>query len=99
MFGTGGSALIAKTLGEGNADKAKRLFSLFIYVTAACGIAIGAIGMAGIRPIAAFLGAEGEMLNGCVVYGRLILLALPFFMLQFEFQSFFVTAARCLRHP
>lgn len=94
MFGTGGSALIAKTLGEGNADKAKRLFSLFIYVTAACGIVIGAIGMAGIRPIAALLGAEGEMLNGCVVYGRLILLALPFFMLQFEFQSFFVTAEK-----
>lgn len=34
MFGTGGGALIAKTMGEGKADKANQLFSLFVYVTA-----------------------------------------------------------------
>ena len=94
MFGTGGSALIAKTMGEGDFDKAKRLFSLFVYVSAACGIVIAALGIVFIRPIAAFLGAEGIMLDNCVTYGRIILIALPAYMLQYEFQSFFVTAEK-----
>lgn len=94
MFGTGGSALITKTMGEGNYSKAKRLFSLFVYVTAACGIIIAALGIIFIRPIAAFLGATGEMLDNCVLYGRVILIALPFYMLQYEFQSFFSTAEK-----
>ncbi len=94
MFGTGGSALIAKTLGEGNHARAERLFSLFVYVSAACGIVLAVLGILFIRPIAALLGAEGEMLDSCVLYGRIILVALPAFMLQYEFQSFFVTAEK-----
>ncbi|MBQ7322145.1 MAG: MATE family efflux transporter [Clostridia bacterium] len=94
MIGTGGSALIAKTLGEGEREYAKKLFSFFIYVTAASGIVISALGILLIRPIAVWLGAEGEMLGYCVVYGRIILAALPFFMLQMVFQSFFVTAEK-----
>lgn len=94
MFGTGGSALIAKTLGEGDEDKAKRLFSLFVYVTMACGVIIGVLGILCIRPVASALGAEGELLENCVLYGRLVLAALPFYMLQFEFQSFFPAAEK-----
>lgn len=94
MFGTGGSALIAKTLGEGDRERAKKLFSLFVYISAACGIGIAVLGILFIRPIAAFLGAEGELLDQCVLYGRIILVALPAFMLQYEFQSFFVTAEK-----
>ena len=70
MLGTGGSALVAKTMGEGDKEKAKRLFSLFVYVTFLCGIVIGAVGIFCIRPIASLLGAEGEMLRGCMDYGR-----------------------------
>lgn len=94
MFGTGGSALIAKTMGEGDRDKAKQLFSLFIYVSAIFGIIIAVLGIIFIRPIATFLGAEGTMLDNCVTYGRIILIALPAYMLQYEFQSFFVTAEK-----
>lgn len=94
MFGTGGSALIAKTMGEGNDDKAKRLFSLFVYVSAVLGIIIAVLGIFFLRPVAAFLGAEGTMLEDCITYGRIILLALPAFILQYEFQSFFVTAGK-----
>lgn len=94
MFGTGGSALIAKTLGEGNPERAKSLFSLFIYVSVALGFIIGALGIIFIRPIASALGAEGQMLEDCVIYGRIILAALPAYILQFEFQSFFVTAEK-----
>lgn len=94
MFGTGGSALISKTMGEGKPEKAKQQFSLFIYVSLICGIIIAAFGFIFIRPIASLLGAEGTMLNDCVTYGRILLVVLPAYMLQYEFQSFFVTAEK-----
>lgn len=94
MFGTGGSALIAKTIGEGDRDKADELFSLFVYVTVIIGIVFTVLSSVFLPQIANFLGAEGQLLSDCVLYGRVILLALPFNMLQFEFQSFFVTAEK-----
>lgn len=94
MFGAGGSALVSKTMGEGEPDKARSLFSLFVYSTAVCGVILAVISFIMIRPLVAFMGAEGEMLDNCVLYGRILLLSLPFFMLQLEFQSFFITAER-----
>ena len=94
MLGSGGSALISKTMGEGNPEKARELFSLFVWVALGCGVIIAALGWIFVRPIAAALGAEGELLDYCVRYARIILLALPLFILQFEFQSFFVTAEK-----
>ena len=94
MFGSGGSALIAKTMGEGDLDRAKSLFSFFIYLSAVCGILIAILGILFLRPIAAALGAKGQMLDDCVTYGRIILMALPAYILQYEFQSFFVTAQK-----
>lgn len=94
MFGTGGSALISKTLGEGDEKKANRIFSLIIYTSIICGIVIAVLGILLIRPIAQLLGAEGQMLEDCVTYGRIILFALPAFMLQYEFQSLLITAEK-----
>lgn len=94
MFGSGGSALIAKTLGEGNKEKANSLFSLFIYVSLGLGVVIGVLGIVLLRPIASLLGAEGLLLENCVEYGRIIAMGLPFFMLQMEFQSFMITAEK-----
>ena len=94
MFGTGGCALISKTMGEGRQEKAKRLFSLLVYLSLFCGIVITVLGLLFLRPVASLLGAEGEMLENCVSYGRIILIALPAFMLQMEFQSFFITAEK-----
>lgn len=94
MFGTGGSALIAFTVGTGDRERADRLFSLFVYVSGVLGILIAVFGIVFIRPIASLLGAEGAMLDQCVSYGRIVLLALPAFMLQFEFQSYFATAEK-----
>jgi Na+-driven multidrug efflux pump len=94
MFGTGGSALIAKTLGEGKKDKANKLFSMFVYISAAFGVVIAVFGVLLLRPIASALGAEGELLENCVIYGRILLIAMPAFMLQFEFQSFCATAEK-----
>ena len=94
MFGTGGSALIAKTMGMGRMDKARELFSLLIAVSVGVGIAITVVGMLVLRPVAILLGAEGELLENCLVYGRILLAAVPAFMLQMEFQSFFITAEK-----
>ena len=94
MFGTGGSALVAKTFGEGDSDRARRIFSLLIYVSIILGVVIAALGIAFIRPVAYMLGARGELLDNCIIYSRVVLLGLPAFVLQMEFQSFFVTAEK-----
>lgn len=94
MFGTGGSALVSKTLGEGDRDKANRIFSLVVYTTTATGVILGALGIALMRVVASALGAEGEMLENSVLYGRIIVGVLPLFMLQMAFQSLFVTAEK-----
>ena len=94
MFGTGGSAIVAKTMGENKPEKAKEQFSLFVYTSAVCGIIISVLGIILIRPIAVLLGADSEILEHCVVYGRVILIALPFYILQYEFQSFFIAAGK-----
>lgn len=94
MFGTGGSAIVAKTFGEGDKKKANEYFSLFVYIVLALGILFAVLGFIFIRPIAILLGAEGEMIDNAVRYARIILLALPFNVLQMMFQSFFVTAEK-----
>lgn len=94
MFGTGGSALISKYFGEGNREKANSTFSMLVYVTIITGIIVAILGIIFIRPISAMMGAQGQMQNDCVLYGVIILAALPLFMLQVEFQTLFVTAEK-----
>jgi len=94
MFGAGGSALISKTMGEEDPKKANRVFSLIIYTAVVSGLLLAILGQIFLRPIGIALGAEGEMLEGCVTYGRVILIGLPAYILQFAFQSLFVAAEK-----
>ena len=94
MFGTGGSALIAKTLGEGDGRRANEIFSLLVAWGAACGVVLAGLGFVLMPSIAARLGAQGQLLRDSVRYGRIIVLALPFYILQSEFQCLFVTAEK-----
>ena len=94
MVGTGGSAIVAKTMGEGKPELANQYFSLLVAASAVGGAAISLAGVLLARPISLALGAEGEMLEYCVLYARIILAANPFFILQNVFQSFFVSAER-----
>lgn len=94
IFGTGGTAIVASTMGEGDKEKANSYFSLFVYVTFILGVIFAALGIVFLRPIAILLGAEGEILENCIIYGRILLCALPFLVLQFLFQSFFVAAEK-----
>lgn len=94
MFGTGGSALIAITIGAGDRRRANSLFSLFVYVSALSGVVIAIFGILFIRPVASLLGAEGILLEQCVSYGRILLPALPALILEYEFLSYFSTAEK-----
>ncbi len=94
MFGTGGSAIVAEKLGEGKKQKANEYFSLLLYAALTLGILFAVLGILFIRPIAVLLGAEGELLRNSIIYARIILAALPFYVLQLLFQSFFVAAQK-----
>ena len=94
MLGAGGSAIVARTLGQGKNEEAQKQFSLFVYSGLVLGFITGALGAVLIEPIAVLLGAEGQMLEYCVTYGRIISAATPAYMLQFEFQTFFITAEK-----
>lgn len=94
MVGTGGSALVSKTIGEGNKKLAYRYFSMLIYFLLIVGIVLSILGNVFIRQISELLGAKGEMVDICSTYGRTLLCSLPFFMLQNCFQSFLVVAEK-----
>ena len=94
MFGTGGTALVAKTLGEGDEERANQIFSMLIYVALVLGVLMAAVGIVFVEPIALKLGADDSMLPYCVTYARVVLLGLPFFMLQNMFQSFLIAAEK-----
>ena len=94
MLGTGGSALVAMTLGTGDRARANRLFSLLAVTTVAVGLGITVAAMPLLRPLATVLGASGPMLENCLLYGRIILLFQTAFMLQCFFQSFFIAAEK-----
>ena len=94
MLGTGGSAIVGITLGEGDKDRADRYFSMFMSAALISGIVLSVLGMLLLRPVALMLGAEGEMLDYALRYGRVLMLSVPTFILQNMFQSFFVTAEK-----
>lgn len=94
MFGSGGSALVSKTLGEGDRKKASRIFSLLVYIALALGVLLSVIGIIFLPLIAKLMGASDAMLPFCVTYGRILLSTLPAFMMQNMFQAFLVTAEK-----
>ncbi len=94
MFGTGGGALIAKNLGEGEKEKADNTFSLVVFAAAAIGVLLAVFGIIFLPQISALFGAEGRLLSDSVLYGRITLAALPFSVLQFEFQCLFATSGK-----
>ncbi|RGT75325.1 MATE family efflux transporter [Ruminococcus sp. AF18-22] len=94
MLGTGGSALVAKTLGEKEPEKANRYFTMMILITVIIGVIISAIGIGIMRPVSIFLGADEAMLPNCILYGRIMMAFNVSFMLQNAFQGFLITAEK-----
>lgn len=94
MIGTGGTALVSLVLGQNDREKANRYFSMMIYLTVLMGVVLSAAGFLLMRPVAGFLGATPEMMDNCVLYGRITIGFTTAFMLQNVFQSFLIAAER-----
>ncbi len=94
MIGTGGSALVSKTMGQNDPEKANRIFSMMIELTLIAGVLLSVVGIVFIEPISRLFGASEAMMPDCVLYGRIVLAFNAAFMLQNVFQAFLVTAER-----
>jgi len=94
MIGTGGSALVAKTLGENDKERANRYFTMMIQLTLCLGVVLSVVGVLFIRPISYLLGATDSMIEDCVLYGRVVLSFNTAFMLQNVFQTFLAAAEK-----
>ena len=99
MFGSGGSALVGKLLGENKKEEANKVFSMIIIFALIVGIALSIIGFFLVNPIVQLFASirddiTQEMIDAAIIYGRIIMLAQFTFILQFAFQSFFVIAER-----
>lgn len=94
MIGTGGTALVSRILGEKNTQKANKYFSMFIIVTVLLGIVLSIFGVIVVRPVSKLLGATPEMLDDCVLYGRIVIAFTAAYMLQNVFQSFMIAAQK-----
>lgn len=94
MIGTGGSAIVSKTLGEKKLEKASEYFSMLIYLCIVSGVILSAIGIIFIKPITGLLGATGDIANNCIIYGRTVFFMMTGLFLQNAFQSFLVVAEK-----
>lgn len=94
MAGTGGSAVVSVKLGEGKRELANRYFSMLIYAAGAVSVVLSALCFFFTPAISRALGAGGELLEHCIIYGRILFAAEPVFILQNMFQNFFVTAEK-----
>ena len=94
MFGSGGSALVAKTLGEQDIPKANRIFTSLVITSLISGVVLGIAGYLFLRPVSYWMGARGQLLEDSVLYGRIYLLGVPFCVVQYEFQNLYSTAGK-----
>lgn len=94
VFGAGGTALIAKTLGKGMPDEANRIFSMLVYLGAFSGVLFAVVGWPFLDDVSVLLGADEALLGECVQYGRILLVAMPFFMLEIMFHSMLIAAEK-----
>lgn len=94
MVGTGGSAIVSKTLGEKKLEMASEYFSMLIYLCIVSGVILSAIGIIFIKPLAELLGATGDIANNCIIYGRTVFFMMTGLFLQNAFQSFLVVAEK-----
>ncbi|MBR2353427.1 MAG: MATE family efflux transporter [Clostridia bacterium] len=94
MLGVGGSALVAKTLGEGDAKRADRYFTMMIELMIITGILGSVLGIIFIRPVSYLLGATEALIEDCVIYGRVILIFNTAMHAQYTFQSYLIVAEK-----
>lgn len=94
MLGTGGNAIVASTLGAGDRKLANERFSMLVFAALFGGIAFAILGTATLRPLLVALGASGQMLEDGIVYGSILVMSVPFTILQYLFQELMITAGK-----
>ena len=94
MMGTGGGAIVSQARGEGKAEKANSYFSTIVWASLIAGLILATLGFFLMEPVSLALGASPDMLDDCVLYGRISMISLAFFILQFAFQPLFATAGK-----
>lgn len=94
MFGAGGTAIVSKTLGEGDKKLANEYFTLVVAVTFVIGVVFGVAFYFVLPYIVTLIGGTGAQAADAVAYSRILMASMPFFMLQNLFQSFFITAEK-----
>ena len=94
MLGSGGSAVVAKRMGQGHIQSARSGFTMIVL----CGVIFSTIvliaGNIWITPIVKMLGATPRLITDCRIYLGILLLFSPLYTLQLLFQTFFVTAGK-----
>lgn len=94
MIGTGGTALVSKIMGEGDNDRARRTFSMMVWLTIILGVILTGVGLFFMEPVARLLGADESTFGDCVQYGRIVVAFTTMYMLQNVFQSFLIAAEK-----
>lgn len=94
MLGVGGSALTSKTIGEGDVPKARRFFTMMMYLMVASGVLFTALGILLLRPVAVLFGATEAMMGDVVAYGTVCLLFTTALQAQYTFQNYLIVAEK-----
>ena len=98
MLATGGSAVIAKKMGEGEPALARQLFSMVVLIGVLFGIAMTLVGIFFTRPLIHLMGSTPALDPYCYDYLYTLMLFSPFAVLQLLFQTFFITAGKPSRY-
>ena len=94
MFGTGGTALVAKTFGQGDSTQARRYFTQITLLAALIGCAMATLGILFLPEVCLLLGGTQDIIPDAVLYGRIMLGFLPCCILQCSFQALLVAAEK-----
>lgn len=94
MLGVGGSALVAKTLGENDIPRSRRYFTMMMYMMLGTSVFFTITGIVFLKPIAHLFGATEAMMGDVVTYGAICLAFNTALQAQYTFQSYLVTAEK-----
>ncbi|NCE64832.1 MATE family efflux transporter [Pseudoflavonifractor sp. 524-17] len=94
MFSTGGGAIVAIRMGQGRMEEANRAFTLVMLAAAVVAGTVTALTLWQLEPLCRWLGAEGATLQPSRVYLGTLICFNAAAALQYQFQSFLITAGR-----
>ena len=92
MFATGGSAIVAKKMGEGKIEESRENFSLITISALIMGFIIEIITLIFMKDIIYALGSTDSLYFNCKEYLLYMILFTPFIILKMYFDYFLVTA-------